>query len=470
MSAARVALAALLALLLLPGAHAAEANVTLWQEDGRWNGISTAENLSGTPGAVTSALVWVPAGARIHAATARGPAGDAPASWTAAGDDALRITGPPDAGALSVSFDFRGGYPTLARYRAPAPLEALRVEMRPEGGLAPQAPGLSFAADDAGAWTARRDAVAQGETLALRVVEPGRLGELPLALTVGGLSVLVLVGTLIYHWARPPLGGAAPARFLDHLAELQARILPPVALFAALNVVYFTMGLRAVDVGGLTLVAPVFGVEGSIATRAFDAFAERLVPEGVQLVVLRPVDAVLAQVGVSLFLALVTVLPLLVYEVAMFIGPALQPREQRILLATIPIVTGLFLVGALIGFLAMAPLMIRTLYGYAPSLGADALLGVGDLVSFTLLVVLAFAFAFELPVAMYALSRLGVVKAATFGKYLRHALVLIVVAAGILTPDPSIVSQLLVAVPVALLYLVGIGAATVGERARPVNL
>lgn len=472
---AMAALLALAALLLAPAASAASANVALWEEGGRWNGVSAVDGLAPVDGPTRSALAWVPAGARIHSVTALAPGGNGAAGWSAAGEHALRITGPGDATSFVVEFDFRGGAPTLARYLAPSDLDALALQVRPADDRIPQADGLAFrheAAAEGGepsAWVAEVQGVRTGASVPVRLVEADRIGELPLLAVVGGLSLLVLAGTLLYHWLRPPLGGRAPERFLDHLAELQARLLPPGVLFAALNVFYFTMGLRVAQFRGVGLVAPTFGVEGSIATRAFDAFAERLVPEGVQLVVLRPVDAVLAQVGVSLFLALVTVLPLLVYELAVFVGPALLPREQRVLLGTLPLVTLLFLAGALVGFLVMAPLMIRTLYSYAPSLGADALLGVGDLVSFALLVVLSFAFAFELPVAMYALARLGVVKAATFAKYLRHALVVIVIAAGVLTPDPSVISQLLVAVPVALLYVVGIAAATWGERARPAS-
>lgn len=461
-----------LLVLLVPSVSAANASVTLWEEDGRWNGLSAVDGLAAPAGDAQRALVWVPAGARVHSVVASGPGGAGEASWSAAGEDALRLRGPPETTSFVVEFDFRGGAPNLARYVAPMDLDALTLDVRPEDERVPQAPGFAFRQEDpregdAPAWRAERGAVAQGESIPLRVVDADRIGELPLLASVGGLSLLVLLGTLAYHRVRPPLGGKAPERFLDHLAELQARLLPPGVLFALLNVFYFAMGLRVASWRGVELLAPTFGVDGSIATRAFDAFAERLVPEGVSLVVLRPVDAVLAQVGVSLFLALVTVLPLLVYELAVFIGPALMPREQRALLRTLPVVTLLFLAGALAGYLLMAPLMIRTLYGYAPALGADALLGVGDLVAFALLVVLSFAFAFELPVAMYALSRLGIVKAGTFGKYLRHAIVVIVVAAGILTPDPSVISQLLVAVPITLLYVVGIVAATLGERARP---
>src|SRR5438067_10937952 len=114
----------------------------------------------------------------------------------------------------------------------------------------------------------------------------------------------------------------------------------------------------------------------------------------------------------------------------------------------------------------MAPFMMRTLYAYAPTVGARPFLVVGDLVGFALLVVTSFGLAFELPVVMYALSAIGLIQARTFRKYFRHALVVIFLVAGIVTPDPSIVSPLLVGVPVTALYVVGMLAAAAGERGQ----
>lgn len=453
--------APLLVLVLLAPLAAAQsapaASVTLRAEEaGAWNGASCMR-IDAVSGAV-----WVPRGARVQAVTLEGAA----AAWRAHGADALWVEG--GAGEACVRFDVAEARPVLARFVAPRAVD-LALVVEPPTGRAPLVPGVEMAggtAADGRASFAGRVALAAGESVTVRVVSAGRIGETPLLLTVLALALLVLAGTMLYHALRPPLGGKPAERLVEHLAELQARVLPAASLFALLNVFYFLMGLRLVRVGGWPVPAPTLGVEGAVASRAFDAFAERLVPAGVTLVALRPVDAVLAHVQTALFLAFLTVLPLLLYELAMFLAPALERHERRALLAVLPVLTLLFLGGALFGYLVMAPLMIATLYGYAPGIGAVPLLGVGDLVSFALLVMLAFAVAFELPVAMYGLARLGVVRAATFLRHVRHAVVVIVVLAGVLTPDPSVVSQLLVAGPVTGLYLVGVVAARFAERRR----
>lgn len=447
-----------LALPALAGAAsaAAVARVELAEAEGVWNGVSCATP-AGDAGRV---LLWVPPGARVHGVLA----GNASLPWRASGRDALSAEAPGEACA---HFDFDGRGPVLARYVAPRDADRLDLSVLPPGGRVAQAEGVAFARPTPGGpFVATLAPLREGDAVTLRVVDAGRVGELSLLATVGGLAVLSLAGALLWHKVRPPLRGREPERFLDHLVELQARLVPAAAVFAVLNVVYFTMGLRTVDVAGWPLVAPVLGVESSVAARAFEAFAERLVPPGVTLVALRPVEAVLAQVQTALFLAFLTALPLILYELAAFLGPGLEPRERRAAYGTVPLLAGLFLGGALFGYLLMAPLMIRTLYAYAGPLGALPLLAVGDLVSFALLLIVVFGLAFELPVVMYALARLGIVRPATFGRYFRHAVLVIVVLAGLLTPDPSVVSQLLVAGPVTLLYLLGLAVSHLGAARR----
>lgn len=454
------ALPALLLVLLLPLAAAQETSegpsggVRLAEAGGgAWNGESYATFPAGTG----SVLVWVPPGARLHLVEN--------ASWRAAAPDALLLSPDPNASAARVAYDWAPSPYRLATLVAPERYEHYAVAVRALDGKVPEAEGLAFHPAGDG-WLAVTGPVEAGATFPLRAVPPDRIGELPVLLVVLALSLLVLLAGVLWHAARPPLEGREPTRFMDHLTEIQARLLPPAVAFLVLNLVYFGMGLRLVEWNGWTLVAPTLGTESSLAARAFAAFAERLVPAGVDLVALRPVEAVLAQVQTTLFLAAATILPLLLYEVGAFLAPALLERERRVARTTLPLVGGLLLAGALFGYLVMAPLMMRTLYAYAPGLGARPLLSVGDLVSFALLLVGAFALAFELPVAMYALARLGIVRAATFRKYVRHAVVVIAILAGILTPDPSVVSQLMVAVPVTGLYLVGIAAAALGERRR----
>lgn len=435
------------------------ARVELSSAEGAWSGVSCAAPEEGAD----VARLWVPADARVRVHADETPV--LAYHFEGRGRETLVAQAPPGASEVCARFEFDPPRHRLARYVAPTDVGTLDVVVHPPRGMVPHLDGVPMGSDGP-VWSQRLQGVEAGRALGLRVVDEGRVGEVPLLLTLGGVSLLALLGTLAWHAARPPLGGKVPERALEHLAELQARLLPVGLLFALLNVAFFTMGLRVAHAGGVPLLAPTFGTDASVAARAFEAFTESLVPPDVTLVALRPVDAVLALVQTALFLAFVTVLPLLLYELGAFVGPALESDERRAVYAIVPVLALLFLAGAFFGYRLMAPFMLEVLYGYASDLAAAPLLSLDTLVGFALLVSLAFGLAFELPVAMYALARLGVVRPATFLRYFRHAVLVIVVLSGVLTPDPSVVTQLLVAAPVTLLYLMGIGAAYWGANRR----
>ncbi|MCA1813178.1 MAG: twin-arginine translocase subunit TatC, partial [Halobacteriales archaeon] len=193
--------------------------------------------------------------------------------------------------------------------------------------------------------------------------------------------------------------------------------------------------------------------------------SQQFVPPGVELVVTDPISAAMVQVEVALALALLIGSPLVAYEAASFLMPALLPPERKLLLRAIPAVTGLFLAGAAFAYLLMVPTMMRVLYSYALGLGARSLLTVDSLVSFALIVTVIFGLSFELPVFMVVLAKLGLVSPATMRAKWRHIVVGIFVLSAVITPDPSVISQVLVAVPLCVLYVAGLIASQAATKA-----
>jgi len=487
--ALRAAPAMLLLVLLLSApsvsAQAAEVDLHVVRDGDGWHAILTRTI---EPNA-TFATIWAPANARlddlhlvaragspdaVNGSTAANGSSNAnhdatttPVVWRPAGGEA--ITADVSAGGQLVASYQSLADPTI-HYVAPV---AEHLTLRVTSDLPVRISGINTARVDAGGADNGADTPGEqyvgaatlqpGDGFDLRLAGRGADGLVVLA-TTGVLALLGLLATIAWHRLRPPLGGAEPERFLDHLRELQARLVPMAVVFALANILYFAVGLQRGEWFGRALWLPTFALNGSLAGTAFHAFADQLIPPGVTLVVLRPIDAILAQVMMALFLAFLTVLPTLLYEITAFIGPALSDRERGLTWRTIPLVTGLFVAGCVAGFLGAAPLMIRTLYAYAPVVGAVALVSVGELVSFALIIIIVFGIAFELPVAMFALSRVGLVHAATFRRYTRHTILVIVVIAGVVTPDPSVISQLILAVPLTGLYLIGLIGASLGER------
>ncbi|MGI0151882.1 MAG: twin-arginine translocase subunit TatC, partial [Thermoplasmata archaeon] len=112
------------------------------------------------------------------------------------------------------------------------------------------------------------------------------------------------------------------------------------------------------------------------------------------------------------------------------------------------------------------PLTFRFLFEYVDAMGLVPVLGVQDFVAFTLLYSLAFGLVFELPIFVFALTRLGVVRASTWRKHWRGAILGSLLFGMIVTPDNSGVTMILVASPMIVLYLAGAFFAERWERQR----
>jgi sec-independent protein translocase protein TatC len=148
-------------------------------------------------------------------------------------------------------------------------------------------------------------------------------------------------------------------------------------------------------------------------------------------------------------------MPWIVHEAGAFLVPALR-RNERALLRQIGIpATVLFAVGTSIGLFFLTPFTFQLLFRYVAAMGLAPVLGVQDFVTFGLLYSLAFGVVFELPVFIYALTRLRVVRAAAWRKHWRGAVIASLVFGMIVTPDNSGITMLLIATPMVALYFGG---------------
>lgn len=264
--------------------------------------------------------------------------------------------------------------------------------------------------------------------------------------------------------------GEARLGVWGHLEEARRRTLVVAAALVAGLVLALTT--RVVvwhgTVAGLGLSLPVLlpGLYDTLAAQLFRAAAADLVPPGVELVVTSPMAGFAAQVNVALGIAAALALPVALHQAGRFVGPALRPAERRLLSAALVPAMLLFLLGALFGYAVVLPFTLQALYQFSGALGARGLLSAQDFASFTLSFLLGFGLAFQTPLAMAALSRVGLVPPRAYWRHARHAVVAILVVAMVVTPDPTIVSQLMLAVPMVALYVLGaVVAAWVAPKA-----
>jgi sec-independent protein translocase protein TatC len=253
------------------------------------------------------------------------------------------------------------------------------------------------------------------------------------------------------------------------VAELRRRLFRVAIVLGPLLGFLLTFQLRAFSLrwGAISvpLAYPYPNPFVNVTAQVFVALTH-LLPSGVVLFNLGIADAVLVQVEIGLLLTVILGMPWIVHEAGAFLVPALR-RNERELLRRIGIpATALFAVGTAIGLLVVTPLTFRFLFEYVNALGISEELSVQSFVTFTILYPLAFGIVFELPVFVYTLTRLGVVKAASWRNHWRGAVIGALVFGMLVTPDNSGVTMLLVAAPMIVLYFGGAYFAGRWERQR----
>lgn len=270
------------------------------------------------------------------------------------------------------------------------------------------------------------------------------------------LAVLALLGAALVWAALRRTKPLEHGRLLEHVEELRRRILLVMAVLVAGTLLALTVGVE--ERGGWPV--PVPGVYTNAASQLFTAAAGALLPPGVQLITTAPADAFVAHFTIALGIGIALAVPVAFDQAARFLSPALLPRERRLLAWSVLPAAGLFMLGAWFGFALLLPATFEALYRFADSLGAATLLTVADFATFTLAFLAGCGLAFELPLVMALLARVGLVRPAAFWRGWRYAVLGILVLAMVVTPDPTIVSQVLLAVPLVLLYVVGAGLAS----------
>ena len=232
---------------------------------------------------------------------------------------------------------------------------------------------------------------------------------------------------------------AAPAepRLIDHLLELRARL------------------LRAVV--GLVLVLLVLLPFANDLSAWLSAPLLAKLPAGGQLIAVEVASPFFAPLKLAFFIALMLAMPWLLYQAWAFVAPGLYQREKRLALPLLVSTVALFYAGCAFAFYLVLPTVFGFLAGITPE-GVAMMTDINAYLDFVLVIFLAFGLSFELPVALVILVLLGWVTPAQLREWRGYAIVGIFVLAAVVTP-PDVVSQLLLAIPMVLLYELGIIAA-----------
>ena len=160
------------------------------------------------------------------------------------------------------------------------------------------------------------------------------------------------------------------------------------------------------------------------------------------------------------------------YEMWKFVAPGLYDNERRLARGFIGITSLLFLIGVLFGYYIIAPLSIHFFATYSVVEGAEQMIkneiDIASYIDMLRSSVISCGLIFELPVVIYFLAKLGVVTPSFMRKYRKHAIVLTLLLSAIITP-PDVASQVIVSIPILLLYEASIFVAKYVQRKQELN-
>ena len=176
-------------------------------------------------------------------------------------------------------------------------------------------------------------------------------------------------------------------------------------------------------------------------------------------------EAFFIYMKIAFFASLFFTSPYVFYQIWRFIAPGLYASEKRYVIPFVLSSTFLFIAGVLFGyFLALPPA-----FEFFVAFGTDFLkpmISFREYLSFSLKMLLAFGLSFELPVFIFFMAKLGIVNAAMLRKQRRYAILIIFIVAAVLTPSPDAFSQILMAVPLMVLYEISIFLAKYAEKKK----
>jgi len=258
--------------------------------------------------------------------------------------------------------------------------------------------------------------------------------------------------------------------FFEHLEELRRRLRVVMAALILFFVLFLAFDIQLVSVGGVPVPVPVpsfLANNTPMADRVIAYFVDYYKPEDVNLTLLHPWDGVIVEIKVAFFLSILLSSPVSAYEFSKFIGPALRPKEKRLIVRIAVPVFVLFAAGVVVAHLIVLPFTFDFLYSVARRIGVDfPLLFIDDFISFVVVFMIAFGGSFELPVVMYALTAAGLVDAGFWKRHWRFAVIAIFVFGAIVTPDGSGVTMMLVSLPMLFLYVGGYSAVWIRGRRK----
>ncbi len=232
--------------------------------------------------------------------------------------------------------------------------------------------------------------------------------------------------------------------FTEHLSELRDRLIRCFIAIGVGFVVAYIFKEKLFDILNAPLVKSMGGETKMIFTGLPEAF--------------------FTYMKIALLAGIILATPVLFYEFWMFIAPGLYRTEKKFLIPAVFLSIIFFIIGSSFGYFIVFPYAFQFFLGFS-SETIQAMPSMKEYLAFSSKMLLAFGFAFELPLILTLMARMGLVSVEFLKKNRKYAILIIFIVAAIITP-PDVVSQIMMAIPLILLYELSIIGAKFFRKKR----
>jgi len=195
-------------------------------------------------------------------------------------------------------------------------------------------------------------------------------------------------------------------------------------------------------------------------------FLKSSVPPGVPIIAIEVTETFSIWFKVCLYSALTMALPFFMYQLVMFIRPALTRKERVYLYVLLPAVLLFFLAGAAFAWFVFMPRALDFLLNFGNDIGIVSQIRITNLISFEVQIIFWMGVVFELPLVTFFLAKIGLLTHQWLAKQWKWAFIGAFIIGAVITPTPDPINQTIVSIPVFLLYLLGILTAWIGRRGK----
>ena len=254
-----------------------------------------------------------------------------------------------------------------------------------------------------------------------------------------------------------------PKGALAHLNDLRSLLIKIILVIIVATIIAFTVVKKLMNALIFGMLSKDF-ITNKILCSVYEPFCLTEFPVTFQAI--KPTEQFTKAITFSVFIGFVVAFPFIIFLIWRYLKEALTPKERKIIKKVLIPIILLFLTGVFFSYFILMPFMLNFFAHFSLNDKIENRWQIGSLISLIVQTSLLIGLLFEMPVVSYYLGLIGFLSSKFLAKYRRHAIIVILVIAGLLTPSPDVISQLVLGVPMYFLYEFSIHVVKKAEKKR----